>query len=300
MKGAILDYLLNTLVEHEFAADLGDLSFASLAGNGVWAGRDVVFPGGYKQIVDALAPGLDIRRGQPVTRINHTASRIVLTTVGRCDHRNRQGRGHRSARGPQARVDRIQSRTAVKEAARDQKAGHGCPKQDLPAFRRCLLERRSRVHRLHGRTYGSMGRDAQPIPIHPAADSHDVQRRRVRGADRAPCPNRKPLRRPWPLADMHGAVPEPKDAPITRWRSDPWACGLVFPCPGRRVFQPISRTWKTCGRQGVFCGRGDALPIPRHGAWRVSIRRSRGSRNRGTIPAATARGSSPLIESLLV
>ena len=50
-----LDYMLTTEVENEYAADLGDLSYRSVDGGSGFRGGDVVFPGGYGQIVDVLA-----------------------------------------------------------------------------------------------------------------------------------------------------------------------------------------------------------------------------------------------------
>ena len=62
-----LEYLLTTEVVNEYAADLTDLSYASVdGGSGFLRGGDVVFPGGYGQIVDVLARGGDDRgAGRP-------------------------------------------------------------------------------------------------------------------------------------------------------------------------------------------------------------------------------------------
>ena len=45
-----------------------------------FAGGNHVVPGGYMQVVDALAEGLDIRRGQPVSKIAHDAQGVTVTT----------------------------------------------------------------------------------------------------------------------------------------------------------------------------------------------------------------------------
>ena len=73
-------HLLNSMFEQEFGADLSDLSISSYEGGGVLSGGDVVFPGGYDQIVDVLAEGLDIRLGQAVGRISHTVDGATVET----------------------------------------------------------------------------------------------------------------------------------------------------------------------------------------------------------------------------
>ena len=76
-----LEYLLNTTVEHEYAADLRSLSLESLEGGDPYGGHDAVLPGGYGQIANVLADGLDIRFGEAVTQIDHAGTDIVLTTT---------------------------------------------------------------------------------------------------------------------------------------------------------------------------------------------------------------------------
>ena len=76
-----LAYVLNTAIEHEFGADIDDLSLKSITGGKTWTGRDVLFPCGYEQIVEVLATGLDIRTGHAVSEIDYRGLDVVLTTA---------------------------------------------------------------------------------------------------------------------------------------------------------------------------------------------------------------------------
>ena len=76
-----LEHLLNTTVEHEYGADLTDLSLDSVDGGSEYGGSDVLFPGGYGQIVEALSDGLEVRLRQAVTAIDHSRTQVVATTA---------------------------------------------------------------------------------------------------------------------------------------------------------------------------------------------------------------------------
>lgn len=77
-----LDYFINSSVEHEYAADIADLSlFAWDDGDG-FDGEDVIFPGGYGQIADFLAEGLDIRLGQPVSAVAYGDGGVTVECAG--------------------------------------------------------------------------------------------------------------------------------------------------------------------------------------------------------------------------
>jgi monoamine oxidase len=77
---AELDYILSTDIEHELAADLSDLSLYYWDQEGRLEGDELLFPGGYDQIITHLAHGLDIRRECVVKRIVTNDSDIAITT----------------------------------------------------------------------------------------------------------------------------------------------------------------------------------------------------------------------------
>ena len=71
---------LSSMFEHEFAADLSELSIMSYDGPSTLRGGDVVFPGGYSQIVEVLAAGRDIRLDSAVAEVDHSGPGVVVTT----------------------------------------------------------------------------------------------------------------------------------------------------------------------------------------------------------------------------
>ena len=73
-------YLLNSIIEHEYAADLNQLSLFSLEMGLEFGGGDVIFPGGYHQIVEVLADGLDIRLNEVVEQVTYGDDGVVVTT----------------------------------------------------------------------------------------------------------------------------------------------------------------------------------------------------------------------------
>ena len=72
---------LSSMFSHEFGADISELSIMSYDGPSTLRGGDVVFPGGYSQIVDVLSAGRDIRLNHAVTEIDHAGSGAVIKTA---------------------------------------------------------------------------------------------------------------------------------------------------------------------------------------------------------------------------
>ena len=77
-----LRYLLNTEIEHEYAAAASSLSLRQFDASPGNEGDDVVFPGGYSQIVDRLAAGLEVERGVEVERVEVTGRGVQVTAGG--------------------------------------------------------------------------------------------------------------------------------------------------------------------------------------------------------------------------
>ena len=55
------NYFINTVIEHELAANASDLSPDSVNEGEAYPGADVIFVNGYDQLTDELAKGQDIR-----------------------------------------------------------------------------------------------------------------------------------------------------------------------------------------------------------------------------------------------
>lgn len=75
-----LRYYLNAYYEHESGADIEDLSAQSFDVGEEFRGNDVIFPGGYGQIIEVLARGQDIRLNQAVTSIDYRGEGVIVTT----------------------------------------------------------------------------------------------------------------------------------------------------------------------------------------------------------------------------
>lgn len=84
-----LDYFVNSSVEHEYAADVADLSLFAGEEDEGFDGGDVIFPQGYDQIVRVLADGLDIRLAHPVGSIGYDDEGVTVQTAAGTFHGER-------------------------------------------------------------------------------------------------------------------------------------------------------------------------------------------------------------------
>ena len=76
---ALVSYNLNEY-EHEYAGSVDELSALHFDSDAPLKGDDVLFPGGYQQLTDHLATGLDIRTGHTVTRVEWDGTGVTVTT----------------------------------------------------------------------------------------------------------------------------------------------------------------------------------------------------------------------------
>ena len=77
----LLRYVLASEIEHEFAADAGDLSVDSIDEGEEYTGGDEIVPGGFRQLLTPLLSGFEVRTATPVTSVAHDASGVVVTTA---------------------------------------------------------------------------------------------------------------------------------------------------------------------------------------------------------------------------
>lgn len=75
-----LTYSINTTIEHEYGADVSDLSLFEWDQDGEQSGGDVIFPKGYEQLVNGLAKGLDIRTKTRVESIDYNDKTVRIGT----------------------------------------------------------------------------------------------------------------------------------------------------------------------------------------------------------------------------
>lgn len=76
----LLNYALNTTLEHEYATDASQLSMWYFDEQEEFGGDDVIFAQGYRTIVDFLAQNLEIRLNQAVQRIAYDDGGASLNT----------------------------------------------------------------------------------------------------------------------------------------------------------------------------------------------------------------------------
>lgn len=78
-----LSYSVSGLVESEYAADIGDLSFYYWDADEGFDGGDLIFPNGYDEILKNLASGLDLRLEHVVSAIAYGNNGVkVMTSRG--------------------------------------------------------------------------------------------------------------------------------------------------------------------------------------------------------------------------
>jgi len=75
-----LNYAINSSIEQEYAADVVDLSLYHWDSDNEVDGKDVLFPGGYGQIIEIMAKDLDIKLNQIVKKITYHNQGVVVTT----------------------------------------------------------------------------------------------------------------------------------------------------------------------------------------------------------------------------
>ena len=274
-----LDYMLTTEVENEYAADLGDLSYRSVDGGSGFRGGDVVFPGGYGQIVDVLARahGRPIVLGQAVTEIDHSGATIVVTTAG----------------GATFEADRVIVTVPL-----------GVLKEDLIAFRPSLpVRKRDAIAKLEmgvlNKAYllfddvfwdreverlqyvsADGGRWAETISLYPymgqpilaMLNSATFGTRLEQLSD-----GEVVARAVAALSNMYGDVPPPRDARITRWRSDPWTHGSYSYVPAGSSFAEHAALGEPVGDKLFFAGEATSgdYPATVHGAYLSGVRAAR-------------------------
>ncbi|WP_431230950.1 flavin monoamine oxidase family protein [Mycolicibacterium psychrotolerans] len=64
----------------EYAADPAQMSLRWLGSEGQFKGPDVILPGGYTQLSQSIAKGLDVRLGTEVTRVAHGGDQVRIDT----------------------------------------------------------------------------------------------------------------------------------------------------------------------------------------------------------------------------
>ncbi len=83
LDDALIAWAVRSIVVTDYAADPAQLSLAWFGYGGEFAGPNLIFPGGYAQLVRHLARGLTVRLGTEVTRIAYDSAQVhVATSLG--------------------------------------------------------------------------------------------------------------------------------------------------------------------------------------------------------------------------
>ena len=81
LNDPVMAWVVRSAVVSEYAADPEQLSLAWFGQEGQFEGPDLILPGGYAQLAQHLAHGLDIRTGTEVTRIADDGSGVQIDTA---------------------------------------------------------------------------------------------------------------------------------------------------------------------------------------------------------------------------
>lgn len=70
-----MNHLINSTLEQEYGGSASELSGWYGDAGKLFDGEDVIFPGGFSQVITGMAEGLDIRLSHPVAALGPVGSR---------------------------------------------------------------------------------------------------------------------------------------------------------------------------------------------------------------------------------
>ena len=74
------NYVVNSYIEHDYAADSSNLALQTFDQDGEFGGHDVLFPNGYDELIFALAQGQTIKLEHIVNRIEYGNNGVTIHT----------------------------------------------------------------------------------------------------------------------------------------------------------------------------------------------------------------------------
>ena len=262
-------HVLNSMFEHEFGADISDLSIMSYDGGSDLRGGDVVFPGGYGQIIDVLASGRDIRLGHTVAEIDHTGDEVTVTTdSGGVFEAERVvvtvPLGVLKAGG----ISFVPSLPPEKQAAIDA-LGMGVLNRTCLLFDDVFWKRDvewigylSEQKGQWSETLNLYPYQQQPVLAMFNAGAYGAQVEQYSDDELTG-------RAVEALGAIFGDVPEPVDSVSTRWASDPWTRGSYSYVPVGASFESYRVMARPAGERVFFAGEAthSRFPSTVHGAF---------------------------------
>ena len=259
---------LASMFSHEFGADISDLSIMSYDGPSTLRGGDVVFPGGYSQIVDVLAAGRDIRLDHPVAGIDHSGPTVVVTTES--GDRFEADRVVVTVPLGVLKADAISFTPELPPATRDAISAldMGILNRTVLLFDEPFWDRDTEWIGYAGEQPGQwsetlnlypyLGRPVlamfNPGSFGAETEQHSDAELTSRAVEA--------------LKAMFGDVPEPVDAVSTRWGSDPWTRGSYSYLPVGVEFETYREMSRPVGERLFFAGEAthSRFPSTVHGA----------------------------------
>lgn len=255
-------HTLNSRFEHEFGGDISDLAISSYEGGSDLRGGDVVIPGGYSQVTDVLAEGLDIRLDHAVERIDYSGDDVEVTT----------GSGQAFA------ADRVivtvplgilkSGLISFEPPLPDSK------QESIDALRMGVLNRTSLLFdevfwkpgvEWIGIVGDPPGQWAETLNVYPYqqqpvlamfnAGSFGVETEQYTDDELT-------AQALAALEGVFGRVPEPVDSVSTRWNSDPWTKGSYSYVPGGVPFDNYRKMARPVGERLFFAGEATQSQYP--------------------------------------
>lgn len=267
-------WVFQSEIEREYGADIGELALLNWNKDDGFEGDDLIFPNGYRQLVDYVADGLDIRYGEVVTTIAHNAQGVQITT-SKATHRADYAVITLPLGVLKAGTVRFDPPLPVTKQRAIEQLGMGTLNKVVMTFPRPFWP--EEVHRLARLSEaGDVGFEYYNlIPVNGAvglaalaggSDARALESRPDSGMVGAA------------LADLRTifgeSVPEPTAAAVTRWTADPFSFGSYsFMQRGatRRAYGALAAPVRN---RLFFAGEAthEDYPATVHGAWLSGLR----------------------------
>ena len=237
----------------------------------------MVFPGGYRQIIDTMAGDCDIRLGHAVSEIDYTGERIAVSTAA--DATFEVARVIVTVPLGVLKQDQISFFPTLprwKQRAVDG-LEMGVLNKTVMLFDEVFWDRNVEFI---GYVSAAKGRWAETLNLYPYtrqpilmmfnAGTYGAQIEGV--SDEETVAHALAA-----LAGMYGVVPQPNEVRITRWRSDPWSHGSYSYVPVGSSFERYAERGEPVDGKLFFAGEAthDGFPATVHGAFLSGVRAAR-------------------------
>lgn len=245
-----------------------------------FAGGNHVLPGGFGQVVEALAEGLDVRTGEPVSRISHGPDGVIVTTP------SGQHRGsHAVVTVPLGvlRAGRIAFDPPLPASKRE-----AAERLDMGNFEKVVLRFDEPFWRERGASTTFLYIAETPGEFPGFTDWSDAAGaptlvclyggRSARNVLDAWDDEEIGARAVQALRDIFGDdVPDPVATHVTRWRDDPWALGSYSYLPIGATVDDLRALGEPVGERLLFAGEATEplLYATVHGALVSGLREAR-------------------------